>query len=64
MSDTEGSSHYDMNALEEYTSLFGNPFIQTTKEVIYNAKSLSWPNTEIIRLFDEMLDEICKKSYE
>ena len=49
--------HYDMNVLEEYMSLFGNPFAQTTKLIIENVKGLKWPKEEIVSLFEEMLDE-------
>ena len=50
-------SNYDMNVLEEYMSLFGNPYNQTVKTVIQNVKRLMWPNEEIQKLFEEMMDE-------
>ena len=51
-------SHYDMNVLEEYMSLFGNPYGQTAKTIIKNVKSLKWRKEEIVSLFEEMLDEV------
>jgi hypothetical protein len=58
---SEESDHeiepYDMNVLEEYMSLFGNPFQQNVKDVLKNVESLCWPKEEILNLFDEMLDE-------
>lgn len=51
------NSHYDMNVLEEYMSLFGNPFQQNVKDVLKNVETLCWPKEEILNLFDEMLDE-------
>ena len=51
-------SHYDMNVLEEYMSLFGNPYSQTSKTIIKNVKSLEWRKEEIVSLFEEMLDEV------
>lgn len=57
MSDSEDMSHYDMNVLEEYMSLFGNPYTQTTSKIISNVKSLLWPDEEIMALFEEMLDD-------
>ena len=50
--------HYDMNVLEEYMSLFGNPYAQTSKTIIENVKGLKWPKEEIVNLFEEMLDEV------
>jgi len=51
-------SHYDMNVLEEYMSLFGNPYSQTSKTIIKNVKSLEWRKEEIVSLFEEMLDDV------
>ena len=51
-------SHYDMNVLEEYMSLFGNPYGQKAKTIIKNVKSLKWSKEEIASLFEEMLDEV------
>lgn len=51
-------SHYDMNVLEEYMSLFGNPYGQTAKTIIKNVRSLKWSKEEIISLFEEMLDDV------
>lgn len=51
-------SHYDMNVLEEYMSLFGNPYGQTAKTIIKNVRSLKWSKEEIVSLFEEMLDEV------
>ena len=51
-------SHYDMNVLEEYMSLFGNPYGQKAKIIIKNVKSLKWSKEEIASLFEEMLDEV------
>lgn len=48
---------YDLNILEEYMSLFGNPYNQTVKTVLTNVRSLMWPNEEIENLFIEMMDE-------
>jgi hypothetical protein len=51
-------SHYDMNVLEEYMSLFGNPYGQTSKTIIKNVRSLKWRKEEIVSLFEEMLDDV------
>ena len=51
-------SHYDMNVLEEYMSLFGNPYGQRAKTIIKNVKSLNWSKEEIVSLFEEMLDDV------
>ena len=51
-------SHYDMNVLEEYMSLFGNPYGQTSKTIIKNVRSPKWRKEEIVSLFEEMLDEV------
>ena len=51
-------SHYDMNVLEEYMSMFGNPYGQTAKIIIKNVRSLKWSKEEIISLFEEMLDDV------
>ena len=51
-------SPYDMNVLEEYMSLFGNPYSQTSKTIIKNVRSLKWRKEEIVSLFEEMLDEV------
>lgn len=46
---------YDMNVLEEYESLFGDPMKHNVEKILKNVTDLCWPKEEIVDLLEELL---------
>lgn len=47
----------ERNPLEDYMSIFGNPFHQTISLIMHNTESLMWEKEDVIALFEEMMDD-------
>lgn len=56
-SSTDASSTCDVNPLEEYMGIFGNPFLHSIGIIMHNAESMMWTKEFILELLEEMMDD-------